>query len=343
MSEVAQMAPETGNSAARASFDSRIQEYLSKLKPSTKAVSEAALIQFREFYGSQGSIIDFYRRVYEDSKLHPLDQKRVDTNTIAAFVAWLIPKYQNKTVRTYVGVLQSLGQYLRIPFSARFTGMPPALVATKKHSWELDEVAKFVESFNSPLYQSLATAYFQSGCDISTLGCLHYSDIQAEFEAGIVPILLDMARYKTKVPYLTFLGEWATKYLRVWLESRGSVKPDDRLWPVTKQAIDAYFHSRALRYANIASFEFRNPYAPHTLRAGCNTHLRNHKADPIYTAFWMGHDVPEQEKVYVSKTHEGWRKTYVLMAEAWVTPPEFRRKELKDIAKAWAKTNGLVE
>jgi hypothetical protein len=173
------------STATRASFDSRIQEYLSKLKPSTKAVSEAALIQFREFYGSQGSIIDFYRRVYEDSKLHPLDQKRVDTNTIAAFVAWLIPKYQNKTVRTYVGVLQSLGQYLRIPFSARFTGMPPALVATKKHSWELDEVAKFVESFDSPLYQSLAAAYFQSGCDISTLGCLHYSDIQAEFEAGI--------------------------------------------------------------------------------------------------------------------------------------------------------------
>jgi integrase len=152
-----------------------------------------------------------------------------------------------------------------------------------------------------------------------------------------------MARYKTNVPYLTFLGEWATKYLRIWLESRGRVKPDERLWPVTKQAIDAYFHSRALSYADVASFEFRNPYAPHTLRAGCNTHLRNHKADPIYTAFWMGHDVPEQEKVYVSKTHEGWRKTYVLMAEAWVTPPEFRRKELKDIARAWAKTNGLVE
>ena len=112
MSEVAQMAPETGNSAARASFDSRIQEYLSKLKPSTKAVSKAALIQFREFYGSQGSIIDFYRRVYEDSKLHPLDQKRVDSNTIAAFVAWLIPKYQNKTVRTYVGNCVFLGRRL---------------------------------------------------------------------------------------------------------------------------------------------------------------------------------------------------------------------------------------
>jgi len=51
------------SSAVRVSFDGRIQEYLIKLKPSTKAVSEAALIQFREFYGSQGSIIDFYRRV----------------------------------------------------------------------------------------------------------------------------------------------------------------------------------------------------------------------------------------------------------------------------------------
>jgi integrase len=221
--------------------------------------------------------------------------------------------------------------------------LPSPVAATKKHSWELDEVAKFVESFDSPLYRALATAFFQSGSDISTLKALHYSDIQAEYEAGICPICLDMVRYKTQVPHLTFLGEWSVKHLHVWLESRSNVKPEDPLFPVSKQAVDAYFLRRALEYADVESFEFRNPYSPHTLRAGFNTHLRDHKADGVYVDFWMGHDVPEQQKVYVSKTHDAWRKTYVLMAEPWVTPPQFRRPELKSIALAWAKTNGLVE
>jgi len=37
----------------------------------------------------------------------------------------------------------------------------------------------------------------------------------------------------------------------------------------------------------------------------------------------MGHRVPEQQIVYVSKSREGWRETYRSLAEPWLTPPQF--------------------
>jgi integrase len=336
------------------SFDERVQEYLKKLKEGSRSVAEVAINHFQKFYPeylrklccedwqTKSTVIDFFRRVYEDSKLPPLDQARVDTNTISDFNVYLIERgYSNKAVRTYVGAIQSLGRYLRIPLSARFTGLPPAVAQTKKHSWELDDVQKFVAHLEAPLHQSLATAFFQAGADISTLRLLEYRDIQEEYETGVVPLCLDLVRHKTQVPHMTFLGEWGAEYLRVWLESRGRLKPHDKLFPISKQGIDNYFLRRALLFAGVKEFPHRNPYAPHTLRAGFNTHCRDHKADPVYVDFWMGHEVPEQQKVYVSKTRDGWRKTYIQMAEAWVTPPAFRRRELQDIAKAWFKAQGL--
>jgi integrase len=331
-------------------YDARIQDYLNKLNPSTHSVATATIDSFTAFYNEygNGTIIDFFRRVYEDNQLPPLDQKKVDTNTIAKYIEFLKSgKYKNrvyqaKTIRTYVGQMQSIGAYLRIPFSSRFTGLPPALAVNKKHSWELDEVAKFIESFDDPMYQAIGTAFFQSGSDVSTLRDVTYGDIQEEYEAGIFPLCLDMARHKTHIVHLTFLGEWATKHLKVWIETIGNVKSETKLFSVSRQSIDAYFRKQAIEFAGVDDFESRNPYSPHTLRAAFNTHARDHKADPIYTSFFMGHQVPEQEKVYVSKTRQGWRKTYVQQYEPWVTPVQYRRKELQEIALAWAKSHGYV-
>jgi integrase len=330
-------------------YDNRIQEYLDKLQPSTKDVAKAATNQFTEFYkayslklnGVEGTVIDFFQQVYDDSKLPPLVQKRVDTNTITAFITFLKERYEDKTVRTYAGALQSLGVYLRIPFSSRFTGLPPPLAVTKKHSWELEEVPKFLDSFDSVLYQAIGCAFFQSGSDVSTLKDVTYGDIQEELEAGVFPICIDMARHKNHIPHYTFLGEWAIKYLRVYLESQSCLKPETPLFPISKQSVDSYFLSRAKVYAGVEKFEHRNPYAPHTLRAAFNTHARDHRSDPIYIPFMMGHQVAEQEKTYVSKTRQGWRETYIFQFEPWLTPQQFRRKELRDIAQAWAKRQGL--
>jgi len=41
----------------------------------------------------------------------------------------------------------------------------------------------------------------------------------------------------------------------------------------------------------------------------------------------MGHGVPEQQIVYVSKSREDWCETYRTLAEPWLAPPQFRRIE----------------
>jgi hypothetical protein len=334
----------------------RVRQYREELERNSinsLMVFDAAYDQFEAFYANQGSVFQFFKNIVEDRSLDIDSRKDVAINTIKGFVTYLEQQNKSeKTVLTYVGAIQSLGRRLDVPFTTRFADLPSGKVQTKKHSWDPDGVKKFLDSFESPLHKALGAAFFQSGSDISTFTAIEYQDIAEQYEAGIFPICLDLIRHKTDVPHVTFLGEWSCNYLRIWIESIGNLKPETKIFlipgnekPISKQAVDSYFFRRGLEFSGKAEkkekFEYRNPYAPHTLRAGFNTNLRDHKADPIYVEYWMGHKIRDEQKAYVAKSNDAWRKTYIHMAEPWVTPPAERRKELRDIAEAWAKAQGI--
>ena len=67
---------------------------------------------------------------------------------------------------------------------------------------------------------------FQSRLSVSDLCRFNYSDIQEEFEQGIVPICLRLVRKKTSVEFKTFFGWDAVEYLRLYLATR-----KDELYP----------------------------------------------------------------------------------------------------------------
>jgi hypothetical protein len=92
--------------------DSEVSEFLSALKFGTHNIYRRGLEAFQEFYSSQGSIGDFLDRVERDRLLPRSQRKRVDHMTLNNFVAWLQNRgYSPKTVRTYVGAVQSLAKY----------------------------------------------------------------------------------------------------------------------------------------------------------------------------------------------------------------------------------------
>jgi integrase/recombinase XerD len=300
-------------------FDPEVSEFLSALKPSTCKVYSYGLALFQEFYEPQGYIKDFLTLVELDLSKPRSERRRTARNSLNAFIVWLQNRgYTPKSIRAYVAAIQSLARYFDIPISLRYVLLPSPQPISKKHPWTIEEVGKFVSQIKKPIYRSLAASIVQSGLSLSDLLNLTYGDVKDELERDIAPLCLDLARLKTNVPFMTFLGSWAVKLLKEYLDDGKTIAIDSQLYPISHRAIDSCFSRIAIKFAG--AYEGNNPFRPHSLRAAFRTLLSDHKVDPLYIEFWMGHQVPEQQRVYISKSQEGWRQTYREQAEPWLTP-----------------------
>jgi integrase len=303
-------------------LQAEVEEFLSALKPGTRHVYQRGLIKFQEFLAGQGlDVAGFLSLVEEDLRRPRLEKTRVARKTLNAFIDHLQGEgFAPKTINAYVGAVQSLAKYYDIPLSTRYVNRPPARAIYKKYPWTIEEIGKFVSLMDNFQYKCIAACIVQSGLSISDLLGLRYGDIKEEFEKGVVPLCLDLSRKKTNIPFLTFVGSWALGLLKEHLADR-DMQDDTPIFRVTRRAVDSYFRRIGLKFGG--KFSGRNPYSPHSLRAAFRTILSDHKVDPLYIEFWMGHKVPEQQIVYISKSREGWRETYRTLAELWLTPLQF--------------------
>jgi len=296
------------------------REFLDALDSSTRKIYSAGLTAFQVFYKPYGTIKDFLDEVEKDENRLRNEKMRTARNTLKGFAEWLQERgYKPKTVRAYIAAVQSEAKYFDLSISTRYVNLPASIPVSSKHPWTIDDVAKFVGMIKKLEYKSLAISIFQSGLSLSDLLALTYGDIQAEFESGTSPLCLNLARIKTDVPHITFIGEWSLSLLRQHLTGKHHT-PEDPIYNKTQRAIDYYFKRLGKKF--VGEYKGNNPVRPHSLRAAFRTVLSDHRVDPVYIEFWMGHRVPEQQRVYVSKSREGWRQTYKEQAEPWLTRPE---------------------
>ncbi|MEO0252193.1 MAG: hypothetical protein ABIM44_08170, partial [candidate division WOR-3 bacterium] len=102
---------------------------------SSRNVYGRGLKLFEQFYADYGSLRDFLDRVERDRLLPRRERRRIAAQVLNAFVVWLQSRgYAPKTVRVYVGAVQSLARYHDIPISLRYVNLPPAHPIHKKHS-----------------------------------------------------------------------------------------------------------------------------------------------------------------------------------------------------------------
>jgi integrase len=249
-------------------------------------------------------------------------KRRIATETLNGFAAWLQDHgYASKTVRVYVGAVQSLAKYYDIPISLRYVNLPTAIPVNRKHPWTLAEVGEFIAAMDKPICRSIAASILQSGLSISDLLTMTYGGVKEEFEKGITPLCLDLTRKKTGVQFITFLGSWSVKLLKDYLANR-KLENETPIYNVSARTVHAYFRKTAQKFAG--AFKGRNPCSPHSLRAAFRTFLSDHKVDPLYIEYWMGHKIPEQLRAYINKSRESWRQTYREQAEPHLTPPQYK-------------------
>jgi integrase len=309
-------------------FESEVEEYLSLKSPSTKHAYSNAFARFLEFYqgkyGKDANFGDFIDRIFEERKKPRREWKRIAETEASQFIDFLKDKgLSNNSIRMYFAAIQNFLKWKDVIISMSFINVPPPTEkkTNGKHEWEIEQIKKFVGEAKSYRDKAIITCIFQSGLAVNEICELNYGDVQDEFEAGILPLCLKLVRQKTSVEFKTFFGRDAVKYLKLYLATRGELKPEDPLFTkerarggeerINTDLIEQIFSDIAQKVNFITVKENHyNPARPHSLRAAFNSRLIT-KIDKDLREFWMGHAIGGVAKAYLNMPTEEMRKLYM--------------------------------
>jgi integrase len=314
-------------------LDGKSEEFLADAKTEgTRETYRVGLQKFTEFlekhgfgegeHHRQGNIEDFLKAADEDRMRRAFDKTHVVRKTLKAFcenlqAAGLSPN----SVRSYLSSIQSLHFHaLEEKLSLQYTHLPDALTQSQKYPWTLETISKFIETFENPMYKTLAMLLLQSGLSITDALNLTWSDV-GEFRKAC-PMLLNFwtkGREKTKTVFLTFVGKATVNLLETYLAGK-TPNPQDRIFPVTKQAVEAYWRVRAKQFIQ-EGWKGRCPASPHSFRSAFKTLCADSKAiAELDVEFFMCHKAKRDLKlVYTSRGVEAWRAIYAKV-EAYLSP-----------------------
>lgn len=298
-----------------------VREFLDAFKPSTRKVYRSGLRIFLRFYNESGNgktLEAFLDAIEEDMKKSRRKRTRIARNVLRKFVKWLGDhEYTPKTIRAYVNSVQSLGQYYGFNISTRYISLPASQPASSKYPWTLEEIGKFIGLMKKTELKSIAATTFQSGMSIGEVLNLTWGDIKREYKNKTSPLCFEITRQKTDVPFMTFIGSWGLSILRVHLSNAKKKQDSDSIYTMSMRTVQWHFKKMADRW--IGNYEGRNPMRVHSLRSAFRTLLGDAGMQTEEIHFLMGHRLPEHQRVYMSRTREGWRAIYKKYEDA-LTP-----------------------
>jgi len=314
------------------SLGREIQEYLAlKKTKSTKTAYASSFRAFLKFYmDKHGENVGFSHlidRVYENLKKPRFVQEQIVEPEITGFINWLKeevpedrrPKSDN-TIRQYIAALQHLLKYYNIVVSMNLIENYPRAVplpTSTKLEWKIEQIKDFIHSASTFRDKAIILCLFQSGMRLSDLVNLNYGDIAEEFETEIIPIQV-LVRRRSNVSYRTFIGADATRYLRLYLQTRHDLNDDSPLFTlwgserrITEGAIQGRLReiAKTLDFIKDSDLEGWNPARPHSLRDAFISHLSG-KVDGPLIQFWSGHNIGKENQIYLEMPTEEMRLHY---------------------------------
>ncbi len=317
-----------------------IQEYLSlKRTKSTRMAYASSYRAFLSYYmGKYGENVGFRHlldRVYENLKKPRFVQEQIVEPEITGFINWLKeespedrrPKSDN-TIRQYIAALQHLLKYYNIVVSMKLIENYPRAVplpTSTKHKWKIEQIKDFVHAATTFRDKAIILCLFQSGMKLSDLVKLNYRDLAEEFETETIPIHV-LVKKRGSVSYRTFIGTNATRYLRLYLQTRQDLNDESPLFTlwgserrITEGAIQGRLReiAKTLDFIKDSDMKGWNPARPHSLREAFISHLSG-KIDGRMIQFWSGHNIGKENQTYLEMPIEEMRKFY-LEAEKYLT------------------------
>lgn len=223
-----------------------------------------------------------------------------------------------------------------------------------------DELRRMIDCAGSAKTRFILSALAFGGFRQGTLAQLRYKHVKEDLERGIVPCKVIIPRELTKGKvrdYVSFLGEEATEYLKIYLNERrqgalrydGEGMPPEEITdetillrnprvkevvPCTTHSIWKMVHITMIRTGLINRVEDPEPgtrysMRPHSLRKFFKTQLEAAGVPRDFVEFMMGHLLPGQDESYFRPTVEQLREWYE-KADLRIRPSVAVAEELRD-------------
>jgi hypothetical protein len=280
------------------------------------------LKRFKRYYPD--GVVGLIKQIEHDTKFNTnqeiYDRVHPGEDIVRGYIEWQREcGYAPKSMRQALATLQNALKYYGVNLSFSFKEKPPdrTLRRNKKHEWALDEVKQYVEAagtyeinFTSVSLSKAASAY--------RIFLLDYENIKQELESETLPLAIEGYRKKTGEPIKTFIGTDTVKLLRMYLESRVNIRPQDpiftmldndreRATPASIQKLREY----AVKLDFIPPTELENGYSParsHSLRSGFRSRLTG-KMDDNLIEFFMAH-LSQEKRTYINQPTDELREIY---------------------------------
>jgi site-specific recombinase XerC len=320
-----------------------IEEYLALKKTSTSKIYRSALRRFTKYYktvsGEDKTISDFLDSIFDEYKKDRREQKRIAEIVIVEFIRHLKNNgLSGNSIRLSFAALQNFLKYKGININTIFVGNLPAQLGkkvNKKHPWKIEHLKEFVQKASSYRDKALILCMFQSGLAVQEICDLNYGEVRKDLELEVLPICLELVRQKTSIPFKTFFGRDAVKYLKLYLQTRKKLKDSSPLFSklareerLTTNAVQQRFSEIAqeLSFISKQDMEGYNPCRPHSMRSGFKSRLTGKVSDTLIE-FWMGHQLQGVSDNYLNKPTEELREDY-MDAERYLAIERTSREEI---------------
>jgi integrase len=307
--------------------ESKVQEYLGSLKTEgTRQTYKIALDQFAKFLHGQGieSVQAWLKAVDEDRARSAMADEK--TNIARNMLTKFSESLQSQgmapdSVRTYMGAIQNLYLFVfQEKFSLKFSKLPDALERTQKYPWTLETISRFLSLFDDLTYLCLGVLLLQSGLTLQDALSLRMLDLP-EFgkKCPMELNFISKGRGKTHVPFSTFVGRATIDLLGRLLVNK-NLKPDDRIFDMTKQSAAAYWRVRAKRFLG-EGWPYRSPCSAHSFRTAFRTLSYNSRQIPeLDIEFFLAHkEKRDMKAIYTKNGPEYFRQSYAKI-EPFLTP-----------------------
>ena len=293
--------------------------------PSTFSHCRTSISYFQEYlqskYDKDTPISDFLDRLDANEDLPRRTRKNLAETEINGFIIYLQKKaLASGTIIGYVSKITQFLAFKHFSINTNQVNTPKyiPIKKNKKHAWTLEEMKEFVSKAKSVRDKAFIVCSFQSGISVDDLLNLDYGDIMKDFEADKRPILIDLTRGITSVPYKTFFGRDAIHYLKIYFSTRRNLAHNSPLFVksgseerLTYDGIYKRIDELSEHLSFIMEWEREgwNPTRIHSLRSAFRSRLTG-KADRDLIEFFMGHNLGNLAKRYILMPEEELTQLY---------------------------------